>query len=129
MISFTNLTKKPIQTAVFTRLYKNIFSARSNFELSVVFAGPALMRKLNKTHRKKDKIANVLSFLLEKGSSDARKAKSGYQRGVGEVFINRNEKDLSHLFVHGCLHLLGYDHINDTEASLMEKKERDILKR
>lgn len=33
----------------------------------------------------------------------------------------------AHMVVHGCLHLLGYDHINDDEAEIMENLERDIL--
>lgn len=116
MIFFANLTKKPIRKASFVKLYKKIFFTRdeqAQLELSVVFASPTFMRKLNKTYRKKDKVANVLSFLLEKG--------------VGEIFLNRNEKNLPNLFVHGCLHLKGYDHEDDANAVKMERMEDKIL--
>ena len=130
MISFANLTKKKISTAVFRKFYKKLFSAKGgqakdDIELSVVFASPAKMKKLNVQYRNKHKVANVLSFLLEKGSHDAR---SGHRNGVGEIFLNAQEKDLPHLFVHGCLHLKGYDHEKDADAEKMEAMERKILK-
>ena len=108
-INFTNLTKKRINTADFKRIYKKILTG---WELSVVFSGPALMRNLNKKYRKKDKVANVLSFLLDKKQ--------------GEIFLNATEKKLPYLFTHACLHLLGYDHKKNKDAEVMEKKELDI---
>ncbi len=122
MIEFRNLTKKPIKTATFARLARKVFKNR-NFELSVVFAGGSLMRTLNRERRGKNKIANVLSFLLEESSSDARSERGGR----GEIFLHRAERDLPHLFVHGCLHLLGYDHQNEKEAIHMEQLEHKIL--
>ncbi|MEK9175504.1 MAG: rRNA maturation RNase YbeY [Patescibacteria group bacterium] len=111
MISFTNLTSKSIRRRTFEKLYHKALP--KTFELSVVFATPSFMRKLNKKYRRKDKIANVLSFLIDKSS--------------GEIFLNRNEKNLPYLFVHGCLHLNGYDHKNDKDAARMEKLEDKIL--
>lgn len=109
-ISFTNLAKKRVKTAEFARVYKKLLKG---WELSVVFADSALMRKLNKKYRKKDKIANVLSFKLASKN--------------GEIFLNASEKKLLHLFTHACLHLLGFDHKTDKEAEKMEKKENKIL--
>ena len=109
-IYFTNLTKERIRTSEFLRIYKKLLP---RWELSVVFAGPALMRKLNKKYRKKDKVANVLSFLLYKKS--------------GEIFLNTYEKKLLYLFTHACLHLLGYDHKTRKNTDKMEKKEADML--
>lgn len=109
-ISFANLTKKRIPTADFERIYKKLLLS---WELSVVFAGPALMKNLNKKYRGKNKAANVLSFLLDKKS--------------GEIFLNSVEKKLPYLFTHACLHLLGYGHKNNKDAEKMKKKEREIL--
>ena len=121
MIEFRNLTKKRINTAEFKELYNNIFSAKSvtgskNFELSVVFARPHFMRRLNKQYRGKNKTANVLSFALEKGKV-----------GPGEIFLNIKEKKLPYLFLHGMLHLKGYDHVKKSDARKMEKLEQKIL--
>ena len=109
-IYFNNLTKKRVKTEGFLRIYKKVLP---NWELSVVLAGPALMRSLKKKYRKKDKIANVLSFKLASKN--------------GEIFLNANEKKLLYLFTHACLHLLGYDHKTNKEAVKMEEKENKIL--
>lgn len=109
-ISFTNLTKKRIKTADFKNISKKILPG---WELSVVFADSGLMRKLNKKYRKKDKLTDVLSFKFGKNN--------------GEVFLNAEEKKLLHLFMHACLHLLGYDHGTKKETERMEKKEKEVL--
>ena len=112
MISFKNLTKKTIRYEIFKKLYKKIFLKK--FELSVVFAPPLLMAKLNKTYKHKNKPADVLSFPLEKGR--------------GEIFLNGNRPNLPYLFAHGAFHLLGYDHETESQAELMKKKERVLFK-
>ena len=87
----------------------------------MVFAPPVLMRKLNRQYRGKNKTANVLSFLIEKNR--------------GEIFLNINllaqagEKNLPYLFLHGMLHLKGYDHKKTKDAKKMEKLEKKILKK
>ncbi|KKT40998.1 MAG: putative rRNA maturation factor [Candidatus Giovannonibacteria bacterium GW2011_GWA2_44_13b] len=119
LIEFRNLTKRRVSTAEFKKLYKKIFPGK--FELSVVFAPPVLMRKLNRQYRGKNKTANVLSFLIEKNR--------------GEIFLNINllaqagEKNLPYLFLHGMLHLKGYDHKKTKDAKKMEKLEKKILKK
>jgi len=83
------------------------------YELSLVFCGNALSRKLNRIYRGKDKPTNVLSFPLSKNS--------------GEIFINLSkigEFSPAHLFIHGCLHLKGMRH-----GSKMEKVEKQLLKK
>lgn len=120
-LSFTNLTKKRVNTAGFLRVYKKFLSG---WDLSVVLAGAGLMRKLNKKYRKKDKTANVLSFLLE--AAPVGRA-SPSKTGRGEIFLNANEKKLLYFFVHACLHLLGHNHRTKKEAEKMEKLEEKIL--
>jgi probable rRNA maturation factor len=112
MIEFKNLTKKRHDIRPFKKLYKKIF--RPNFELSVVFAPHLLMKKLNMQYRGRNKPASVLSFLLEK-------------KVRGEIFLNIKEKNLPYLFVHGALHLLGYDHQNNAMAKKMEALESKLL--
>ena len=50
-------------------------------------------------------------------------------RNEAETELKPFENHLSHLVIHGFLHLLGYDHIEDDEAEVMEGLERDILKK
>ena len=65
MIEIRNLTKKRANTGIIKKIYNKIFFNKK-FELDVVLASPQLMLALNKKYRKKEKIADVLSFLLEK---------------------------------------------------------------
>ena len=91
------------------------------------------MKKLNMQFRQKDKTTNVLSFPFE--------APPGIEINLlGDLVIcapvisreaEEQHKDVSnhyaHMTVHGLLHLMGYDHIDDAEAEEMESKEIDIL--
>ena len=120
MIEIRNLTKKRADTGMIKKLYSKIFFNKK-FELGVVLANPALMRKLNKQWRGKDKIADVLSFLYK-------------EEKVGEIFLNASlprrqagRKNLPYLFVHGSLHLLGYSHKKNRDAKKMNMKELNIL--
>lgn len=116
MIEFRNLSKRRIDTKIFRRLASKIFNKK--FALSVVFASRALMRKLHK-----NKNADVLSFLYK-------------EERAGEIFLNASlprrqagKKNLPYLFVHGSLHLIGFDHKKNKDAKKMERKELNILKK
>jgi probable rRNA maturation factor len=106
-------------------------------ELAIVLTDDAAIRALNHRWRGRDKPTNVLSFpahgVVPPGSGP---------RPLGDVVIAyetmaREAQEqglplthhLTHLAVHGFLHLLGYDHESDTEAETMEQLERDILAR
>jgi probable rRNA maturation factor len=107
-------------------------------ELAVMLTDDGGIRTLNKNWRGIDKPTNVLSFPAlqptgERGSQDA-------PRMLGDIAIayetTRREADdeqkrfdhhLSHLAIHGFLHLIGYDHEKDQDAETMETLEREIL--
>lgn len=104
-------------------------------ELSLVFTDDAEIRRLNAQWRNYDKATNVLSF-------PAFPVRAGEKPGpmLGDIILAREtieqEADrqgkplthhLSHLIVHGLLHLLGYDHENDSDAEIMETLEREIV--
>jgi len=107
-LAIVNLTKRPARSGPFAKLKEKILG--HDYDLSLVFAGPALMRKLNRERRNKDKVANVLSFPLTKNS--------------GEIFIKLPATDFSlpNLFIHGLLHLKGLAH-----GSKMETEEKKFL--
>lgn len=94
-----------------------------NYDLSLTFVGTTRAQALNQTYRKKDYVPNVLSFPLTESA--------------GEIYIcpavAKTEADahnlsvsgyIGFLFIHGCLHLKGYDH-SDT----MDKEEQRYLKK
>jgi probable rRNA maturation factor len=109
-------------------------------ELAVMLTDDAGIRALNDTWRGIDKPTNVLSFpaLQPEGAPKP----GDPPRMLGDIAIayetTRREAEaehkpfdhhLSHLAVHGFLHLIGYDHETDAEAEAMEALERRILAR
>jgi len=109
--------------------------ADAESELSIIFTDNEAMRALNAQWRGKDKPTNVLSF-------PAFPLSPGDPPGpmLGDIVIAfetvKSEAELEgkpfddhlrHLVVHGFLHVLGYDHENDTDAEEMEAAERAIL--
>jgi probable rRNA maturation factor len=109
-----------------------------NVEVAVMLTDDAAIRALNKDFRGIDKPTNVLSFPApETGGADGEDAAP---RALGDIAIAyetlQREADeeakpflhhLSHLAVHGFLHLVGYDHEGDDEAEEMEALEVAIL--
>jgi probable rRNA maturation factor len=104
-------------------------------EVAVVLTNDAAIRKLNKQWRKLDKPTNVLSFPAT--SSAVKKNAALGDIVIAYETLARESRDedkkfahhLSHLAVHGFLHLMGYDHQNDSDADAMEGLERAILAR
>ena len=104
-------------------------------QISILLTTDEQMGRLNKCYRGKNKPTNVLSF-----ASGLKKVKDipvflgdialGYSIALEESikadipFIDH----IQHLLIHGCLHILGFDHENDIEAKKMEKIEITILK-
>jgi probable rRNA maturation factor len=90
----------------------------------------ALLRRLNREFRGKDKPTNVLSFPAGAAGTLGDVALA-FETCAREAHAQR--KDLGahvrHLVVHGTLHLLGYDHETDAEAFAMEARERRVLRR
>jgi len=104
-------------------------------ELSVVLTDDEEIRVLNAQWRHQDKPTNVLSFPVP-GPRDMQPRLLGdiviaYETTAREAEIEHKPfaHHLSHLAVHGFLHLLGYDHETEDEAETMERREREILAR
>ncbi|MDT0174617.1 rRNA maturation RNase YbeY [Pantoea sp. RRHST58] len=102
-------------------------------EVTIRLVDEAESHELNLTYRGKDKPTNVLSFPFE--------APPGIELPLlGDLIICRQvveqeaeeqgksvEAHWAHMVVHGTLHLLGYDHIEDSEAEEMEGIETEIM--
>ena len=101
-------------------------------EVSLLFTDDAQVQALNKQWRDRDKPTNVLSFAANEGSGpqtpmlgDIVLAHETIAREAieqGKTF----DDHLTHLIIHGFLHLIGFDHIDDDEAETMEQLEREI---
>ena len=103
-------------------------------EVSLLLTGDEEVSALNKSWRDKDGPTNVLSFSLDTPQSAAGPRPLGdvvlaYETVVREAADRgiATGQHAVHLVVHGMLHLMGYDHISDQEAAIMEGLEVRIL--
>ncbi len=108
-----------------------------HIEISIVLANDSFIQELNKKHRNKDAPTNVLSF--PQTDAETLVAPAPFL-GLGDIVFayetiakeaaeqNKKVKNhFTHMLVHGCLHLLHYDHETNDEAQEMEELEIDIL--
>ena len=104
-------------------------------ELSLLFCDDAEIRTLNARWRERDSATNVLSFpAADLAPGEAPPPLLGdiaiaCETVAREAALEGKPFDhhLMHLMVHGILHLLGYDHLDDDEAQVMEDLERAVL--
>lgn len=109
--------------------------ARTKTSLSILLTDDAEMRKLNAGWRAKDKPTNVLSFPAENAVDPARPPAYLGDVALGLATCKREAREqkktladhVAHLIVHGVLHLIGYDHMDDEQAEAMEPLETEIL--
>ncbi|MFA7428895.1 MAG: rRNA maturation RNase YbeY [Rhodospirillaceae bacterium] len=107
-------------------------------EVSVVLTSDAAVQALNREWRGKDAPTNVLSFAVRE--SGAPPPPAGVPETLGDVIVafettadeaTEAGTDLKahvcHLLVHGVLHLVGYDHLDDSDAEDMEGLETEVL--
>ncbi len=102
-------------------------------ELTIRLTDEEESQALNSEYRGKDKPTNVLSFPFEMPPGIPLELLGDLIICVGVVEREAQEQaktteaHWAHMVIHGCLHLLGYDHIKDDEAEEMEALERDLL--
>ena len=108
--------------------------------LSVILTNPENIRKTNNTYRNIDEETDVLSFpMFEK--DEIENLKGEYPEALGDIMISIErveqqakeyghsfERELSYMLVHGFYHLMGYDHIEESDKRKMREKEENILK-
>ncbi len=114
----------------------------ATIEVAVRFTSDAEVHVLNRQYRDKDRPTNVLSFpMIQPDLMDAVTENSDDGEVLlGDIVLAHGicaaeaierqvglEDHATHLIVHGLLHLLGYDHMNDAEAEAMEAMEREAL--
>lgn len=120
---------------------KKLITSGVEPEISVVLANDDLIQTLNREYRDKDKPTNVLSFAMLDSDDGWQAPTHPGPCALGDLIlafetVERESTEetkpfrdhFTHLVVHGTLHLLGYDHIEDREAEVMESLEIQILK-
>ena len=138
-----SVTRYAVRHRALTRLVEQVLGliGESKAELSVSLVGDAKIRRLNRDFRAKDRSTDVLAFpIREAMMPPGVRCPAGM---LGDVVVSiptavrqarqagrSVDDELAALFIHGMLHLCGYDHERNTrEAARMFKRERMILRR
>lgn len=140
-IDWQNLSEKSFTAASAQTDFPLLADMEQMVSISIILSDNVQIHELNRQYRDKDKPTNILSFPM----LDAAELKNLPNMGGGEMLLGdlalayeicaqeAEEKGISleqhvaHLIVHGTLHLLGYDHIEDAEADAMEGLEIKAL--
>jgi probable rRNA maturation factor len=131
------VVRRTAHAALGAALGSPMLAAGARMEMAVVLADDATVRRLNRDFRGIDKPTNVLSF----GGLDGRIPQISEEPVIlGDVVLAREtiarqaarqgktvRDHVSHLVVHGILHLLGHDHRTSAEAGAMEAVETAVL--
>lgn len=133
-----------VRDAVLSTIKKEVYflNLDKNFVLNLVLSDDQTVHQLNKQFRNIDRPTNVLSFANIDDPFFDETLKSAEDIELGDVIMafetlskEADELEISlkdhfcHLWVHGMLHILGYDHIKDNERLEMEAREVEILKK
>lgn len=116
-----------------------IIKFNDNVQMSVTFVNKEFIHQLNKNYRNIDRPTDVISFAYLDDKNE-HNIKSPYPIDLGEIYIcidvakenalqykNSLNRELSFLFVHGLLHLLGYDHMKQEDEEVMFHLQDIIL--
>lgn len=136
------IATRAVTAAIGHSPYAEYIGMDATFEIAVKLTSNAEVQQLNAQYRGKDKPTNVLSFPMVQ--PDLLEAQSNGDDGeilLGDIVLARcvciheaSEKNISvadhatHLIVHGTFHLLGYDHMEESEAEAMEELEIAALR-
>ncbi|MDO4941045.1 MAG: rRNA maturation RNase YbeY [Erysipelotrichaceae bacterium] len=114
-----------------------VLSLEDKYAVSLILVGPISIKRINRDYRNIDKVTDVISFALL--DDEEIQIDEGIIE-LGDIFVNRDrvytqakeyghsiEREFVFLFVHGLLHLLGYDHMNEKDEKEMFALQRKIV--
>ncbi|MBS4209073.1 rRNA maturation RNase YbeY [Bacillus sp. FJAT-50079] len=110
-------------------------------ELSLTFVTNEEIQEINKTYRGKDQSTDVISFAMEEmGEGEIEIIAPDMPRMLGDIIISLERakeqadeyghsfiREMGFLVVHGFLHLLGYDHMNEEDEKRMFSRQKTLL--
>lgn len=110
----------------------------ANAEISVSFVDNETIREINHQYRDKNEVTDVISFAMEDDESDLMHEDA--PRALGDIIISTGRareqaedyghsyrRELLFLSLHGFLHLLGYDHMEEAEEKEMNRIQDEVL--
>jgi len=135
------LVRRAAESALAESAFPQLAQGSRPVEISVRLTSDEEVRALNSEWRGKDKPTNVLSFPLAE-ADELDNPGEGPELMLGDIVLAKGvcereaeekaipvERHATHLLVHGTLHLLGYDHMDDDQAADMEGREVRALAR
>ncbi len=128
----------------YTEIAKVAFSylnIKENYEVDVSLVDDETIHQVNRDYRNVDRVTDVISFAFNDDKDPKDQINSlEVQKMLGEILIclpqakrqaaeigNSLERELSFLFTHGLLHLLGYDHMTPEDEAIMFPLQEKIL--
>jgi len=140
--SWKQLAVKAAEAAIAESQYSDLADSDRAVEISVTLTSDEHVRALNAKWRGKDKPTNVLSFPMADEMDFTRATIAVTEMLLGDIILAHGvceaeaaakgvsiDQHATHLIVHGTLHLLGYDHIDERDAVEMEAREVRALER
>ena len=140
--NWSALARSAAAAAIAESAFPELGQGERSVELSVRLTGDDEVHALNSEWRGKDQPTNVLSFPMADEAVLAEASEPGPELMLGDIVLARGvceaeaaakgvpiEKHATHLMIHGTLHLLGYDHMDDDSAADMEAREVRALAR
>lgn len=119
-----------------------ILKIDDNFIVEVQIVDNKTIKKLNKNYRNKNEVTDVLSFAFDERSEDEVAIISSMPRLLGVIIISGEKaieqakeyehplkREMKFLFIHGLLHLLGYDHEDEESEKEMFQLQDQIIGR
>lgn len=132
MVEIKNLTQEKVDSNLLKRVARIVLKGENGKieDISVAIITAEEIRKLNKKYRGKDKPTDVLSFEaseMDFSLGEIVICPAEIKQSAKELGLSF-EKELARVFIHGLLHLLGYDHEKGfKEAKLMEQRQEYYL--
>ena len=140
-VEWQTLATRAARAAIARTPHGPLAEKRVCAEISVRLTTDAEVRTLNREYRRKDKPTNVLSFpMVQPDLLDSLSNTDDGEVLLGDIVLAHGvceseakergiatEDHATHLIIHGTLHLLGYDHIDDLDAERMEAIEREAM--
>ena len=118
--TITNTTKGKLPRLPFVSIKNKILGEK--YELGLTLLTPAKQKQINLKYRGKNETTNILSFPLSKISGEITIDPSKLEKDA-PLFSMSYPQFFKYLFIHGCLHLKGFEH-----SSTMDRQEKKYLK-
>ena len=140
-VDWQSLATRAVSTTIAATPHADLATTAATIEISIRLTSDAEVQILNRQYRQQNKPTNVLSFpMVQPDLIDALANTDDGEVLLGDIVLAfetctreavergvSTQDHATHLIVHGVLHLLGYDHMTDSEAEAMEAIERDVM--